>query len=181
MQKYNADNSYTQILSENFHGNILKFQSKETEINEFLFKDAIEYQKLNLGITYILISKETENIVSYITISSGALRLPENRTDFVFKGKRLTSYPKDFPNQFPALLIGKLATDEQQEGKGGASLLVDLATALAIKIKNEVGCAFLVTHAKAKQEVFDWYKKKGFKTFIQDMAGRETVPMYFEL
>jgi hypothetical protein len=29
----------------------------------------------------------------------------------VFVGKKLGEYPKDFPNQFPALLLGKLAPD----------------------------------------------------------------------
>lgn len=96
-------------------------------------------------------------------------------------GKKLHDYPKDFPSQFPALLIGKLATDESAEGRGCASILLKYAASIALQEREKVGRAFLVAHAKGKDEVINWYKKRGFKTYIQDIAGRETVPMYFEL
>ena len=172
---------YIAILSEGHRIKLPEFTSKNNELNEFLVKDALEYQKLHLGITYLLVDKTNEGILSYITLSMGALKLPEKKAEFLFMGKRLQEYPKDFPNQFPALLVGKLATDETAEGKGCASILLKYAASIGLQERERVGCAFLVAHAKGKDEVVNWYKKRGFKTYILNTAGRETVPMYFEL
>ena len=35
--------------------------------------------------------------------------------------------------------------------------------------------------AAAYQKSIDWYKKKGFKTFILNLERRDTIPMYFKL
>ena len=147
----------------------------------FLVKDAIEYQKLNLGITYLLISKNSGKLLSYTTFCMGALKLPERMDEFVFKGKRLKDYPKDFPNQFPALLIGKLATDKREVGKGGAGFLLDFAVKTAFEIRSRIGCAYMVAHAYTRPDIIKWYENKGFGSYLTDAKGRDTIPMYFEL
>ncbi|PIT84874.1 hypothetical protein COU37_01290 [Candidatus Micrarchaeota archaeon CG10_big_fil_rev_8_21_14_0_10_45_29] len=111
----------------------------------------------------------------------GAMKLPEKSEEFVFCNKKLKDYPKDFPKSFPALLIGKLATDKNEEGRGAASILLDFAVKKAISIRAEIGCTYLLAHAYNKEKVISWYKKKGFYTYIADLAGRETIQMHFEL
>ena len=111
----------------------------------------------------------------------GALKLPEKKEDFIFVGKRLGEYPKDFPMQMPALLIGKLATDKSEEGKGAASLLLGYAISIALEQRHAVGCAFLVAHVYAMPKIVSWYEKKYFKRVFQNIEGRETVPLFLEL
>lgn len=153
------------------------FESDRKELNEFLARDSLEYQKLNLGITYLLFNGR-DKLVSYVTLGMGALRIPD-REIFVFKGRRLADYPKDFPSQFPGLLVGKLATDRLEERKGGAGILLDFAVKVALEAREKIGCAYLLAHAYLESTA--WYGKKGFKTYVENAAGRETIPMYFEL
>ena len=176
-EKYSSTNTYLSILTDDHKPIILHFLSKNEDLNEFLVRDALEYQKLNLGITYMLFNKE-KKLVSYITLGMGALKIPDKK-EFEFKGKMLKDYPKDFPSQFPALLIGKLATDKDEEGMGGASLLLDYAVKTILGLRDKIGCAYLVAHVYP--ESLDWYKTKGFKTYVTQVANRETIPMYFEL
>ena len=130
-----------------------------------------------MGITYLLLS-EDKRLIFYITSGMGALKIPD-LADFEFRGRKLREYPKEFPNQFPALLIGKIATEHSQENKGGATSLLKFALNLANKLRAKVGCAYLV--ARVYPESIDWYRQKGFKTYVGNIAERETIPMYPEL
>jgi len=147
-------------------------------MNNFLKTDAFEYQNLHLGTSYLLLNQDKTKMVSYVTLAMGALKIPD-KENFELRGKKLKEYPKDFPNQFPALLIGQLANDKNEEGRGAAGILVDYAIKLALKYREEVGCAYIVAHVYIDKT--EWYKKKGFRTYINDPKGRETVPMYLEL
>jgi len=75
---------YLTVLFEGHRTKLTDFKSKNNELNEFLVRDALEYQKLHLGITYLLIGKTNERILSYITLSMGALKLPEKKAEFLF-------------------------------------------------------------------------------------------------
>jgi len=138
------------------------------------------FQRLHPGITYLLISKQGGKLISYLTLATGSLKIPDEK-EFVLRGRRLGEYPKDFPRQFPALLIGKLATDKDEEGRGGAGLLLDYIVGIALSIRKSAGCSHLIAHAKAAPGVIEWYRHKGFRTDILKWAGRETIPLYLEL
>ena len=165
-------------MSETHRAAASTFESDKMELNEFLANDAMGYQNLNLGATYLLFSKEGNRLVSYITLSMGALKIPEGN-EFEFRGKRLKEYPKEFPRNFPALLIGKLATDRHEETRGGASLLLAYAVRKSLRMQKEIGCAYLMAHVYTDK--IEWYAHKGFRTFIADSSRMETVPMYIEL
>ncbi len=109
----------------------------------------------------------------------GSLKI-QDLAEFQLRGKRLVLYPKEFPKQFPALLIGKLATDRNEEGKGGASHLVHFAVNLAIKLRSEAGCGFLTAHAYSDSRVIERYRNMGFKN-LESKFENETTPMYMEL
>lgn len=177
LEKYTEKNAKIVILSSEQSILLNFFKSNNSELNQFLAKDALGYQNLNLGITYLLVNIENK-LVSYITLGMGALKIPDKST-FEFHGKKLNEYPKEFPNQFPALLIGKIATDKTEEAKGGATFLLKFATSIALELKQKIGCAYLVAHSYP--ESVNWYKSKGFKTYLAKTSERETIPVYFEL
>ena len=110
-----------------------------------------------------------------------AIRLVDERDNFQAGGRRLSEYPKNFPNQFPALLIGRLATDKNEQGKGAASLLLDKALQMAFDERERIGCVCLAAHAYNEPKVIEWYKKRKFKLCSDAKKGMDTVPMYFEL
>ena len=178
--KYAPDEVYISILKDEHTPLIANFSCDDEELNEYLKNDALIYQKLHLGVTYILFTKTAKKPISYMTLAMGSLKIPDKH-EFMLQGRKLKDYPKIFPQQFPALLIGKLATDRSEEGKGGASLLLDYATKMAIDARQQFGCSHLIAHARATQKIVDWYKKRGLVTYIEDLSGRDAIPMYFEL
>lgn len=180
-ERYDISTAYVVMLSNERLASSVNFNSNDGELNDFLRKDALGYQNLHLGTTYLLLRRSDNKLLAYTTLSMGALKLPEKKEEFMFVGKELGEYPKDFPNQFPALLLGKLATNKREEGRGAASLLLDFAVHTALEQRQAVGCAFLVAHAYAKPGVVAWYSRKLFKSISQKTEGRQTVPMYFEL
>jgi len=111
----------------------------------------------------------------------GTVRMGDGREDFHAGGRRLSEYPKNFPNQFPALLIGRLATDKSEEGRGAAGLLVEYALKLALEERGKIGCVCLAAHAYNEEKVIEWYLKKRFRLCPDTRKGLDTVPMYFEL
>ncbi|MFH1095567.1 MAG: hypothetical protein V1728_05095 [Candidatus Micrarchaeota archaeon] len=173
--------TFIQMLGDEHLARIAQFNSNNDELNDFLRKDALSYQKLHIGTTYLLLRKSDSKPLAYITLSMSALKLPEKKEEFTLAGRRLGEYPKDFPNQLPALLLGKLATDQSEEGKGAASQLLDFAVYLALAQRESIGCAFLVAHAYATPKVVGWYERKRFMRIVRDIEGRETVPLYLEL
>ena len=179
--KYTEGEVYFSILKEVDKPVLSLFKSSDSDLNEFLDDDASEYQKLNLGITYLLLRKNDNKLLSYMTISMGALKLPEKKAEFLFRGRSLGEYSKSFPNQFPAILIGKLATDSDEEGKGCAARLIEIAVKTALEVRQRIGCSYLVAHAKNTQNVITWYETRGFRAYIFDLKGRDTIPMYLEL
>jgi len=180
IQKYTPEEVFVSVLNEQCLSVVGSFNSTNEDLNEFIKKDAMEYQNVHLGVTYLLLDKQTNKLLSYVTFAMGSLKIPD-KEEFILRGKKLKDYPKDFPNQFPALLIGRLATDRTEEGKGGASLLIDYGVKLALSEREKVGCGYLLAHAYASAKVVEWYKKVGFKTYVDKIEGRDTIPMYFEL
>ncbi|MFA5077786.1 MAG: hypothetical protein WC488_05165 [Candidatus Micrarchaeia archaeon] len=167
-------------MKEEHAASIANFSCDDEELNEYLKKDALAYQKLHLGVTYILFTKAANKPISYMTLAMGSLKIPD-KCEFTLRGKKLGDYAKMFPQQFPALLIGKLATDRNEEGKGAASLLLDYAAKIAIAARQQFGCSHLIAHAKATQKIVDWYKRRGLVTYVEDLTKRDSIPMYFEL
>ena len=143
-ERFTEENTYFAILNDAHNPLLASFHSANGALNTFLANDALEYRKLQLGVSYLLLCKD-KRLISYMTLGMGALKIPD-REEFEFRGKKLREYPKEFPNQFPALLIGKLATDEKELGKGGASMLVDYAIKLALELRQKIGCAYVIAH-----------------------------------
>jgi len=73
-------------LSDRHKGFLANFRSNKEELNDFLVSDALEYQRLHLGITYLLFSVENK-LISYMTLAMGALKIPDE--DFELRGKKL--------------------------------------------------------------------------------------------
>ena len=146
--RYTVENTLMEILDEKHRGVIAKFKSTDSELNEFLNKDAFHFIRLKLGVSYLLIDKSSGDLISYSTLSTGAVRIDDEK---IFRGLRRKDYPKDLPNQFPALLVGRLATDAsngllvQAVGRwvfdfgGGADVRLSRPFSLRVEVRDFVG------------------------------------------
>lgn len=106
--KYLRDDVYVSSLKNEHDGLVAKFKSKNDGMNDFLRTDALEYQRLDLGATYVLLDRKGEKLISYITLSMGALRIPERKEEFIFREGSLANTRKAFPSSFRRFLSASL-------------------------------------------------------------------------
>jgi predicted GNAT family N-acyltransferase len=130
------------------------FDCGDSDLNEFLQKDAAVYQKEHLSFTRAVF--HGEELVAYITLltDSIVLKTPEK--------KALVDFHQSVM-QWPALKIGRLAvvaTRQKQQGIGKALLQYSVALAIRIGIEFGVGCRFLTVDAYPIS--VDFYKRFGF-------------------
>jgi GNAT superfamily N-acetyltransferase len=80
---------------------------------------------------------------------------------------------------FPSLMIGRLACDRRYQKQGVGRLLCQRAISIAIKLRRDVGCQFVILNAKKAS--INFYESCGFTLGKHQPTNREEPFMYFKL
>ncbi len=161
------------------HDPLLKaFRCDKEDETDFIRNDALLQQTIKLNETYLLFERGKEKVISYITFSVGSFVLSPEREVY---GVRIRDKPCEFPNRVPCMLIGRLATDKGEEGRGGASYLLAFAVREAVRKSELVPFPFLAVHAYPDKVAF--YERNGFERAFTPDAGEtpRTACMYVGL
>lgn len=137
------------------------FDSHIEEYNEFL-KMAKKFSSLNVSKTFLLIHRDTNELLAYMTLSADAIKLTVDE-------KENHDIQKVPYASIPALKVGKLAVNKELSDKvkrkGYGSFLLEMARAYAFRM-NELGvaCRFITVDADIEynQETPKFYYKNGF-------------------
>lgn len=125
-------------------------------LDTYLKNQATQDAKRKIAVTYVLCGRDSGTIMGYYTISTASIettQLPENIT------KRLPRY-----GALPAMLIGRLAVDQQYRGRRlGESLLVD-ALKRCLFLSQEIGAMAVLVDAK-DEGAARFYERYGFRRF----------------
>ncbi len=122
----------------------------EQGLQTFIQKEARPFQAANLGITYLVLFKEM--MIAFVTVAMGAISVSRMKFEEKVEGVELQTYP--------ALLLGRLAVDNRFWGKDVGSYVCTWGLGLARKLSREVGCRYVVLHAR--EAVVPFYTKNGF-------------------
>jgi len=136
-------------------------------LNEFIHKEALDYQKEKLGTTYLFFNKQ--NIVGYVTLAMSQLE-----TKFVDE----TNHSKISRKFYPALLIGRLGVDNKFRDRNIGTNLCLWCLGKADDISKEIGCRLVILQTQVN--VVDFYRKSGFK-IGERQIGKQRVFMYQRL
>lgn len=127
------------------------------EYNTFL-QYAKRYDDLNISKTRLLVDKETNKLIAYMSLNSDTIRLEDEEKE----ENNLNKVPF---KTIPALKIGKLATNKDDAGKGYGTFLIEIAYLIAEKL-NEIGvaCRFVTVDADIQynETTDEYYKHLGF-------------------
>ncbi len=135
------------------------FDCGVTEYNTFL-QYAKKYDDLNISKTRLLVDKETNSLIGYMSLNSDTIRLEETE-------KKINELEKVPFKSIPALKIGKLATskDSKYRGKGYGTFLIEIAHLVADNL-NQIGvaCRFITVDADVQYDknTHNYYKHHGF-------------------
>lgn len=150
------------------------FDSHIKEYNDFL-EIAEKFYDLNISKTYLLLHKQTDEILAYMTLSADSIKLTSEE-------KELHEIAKVPYASIPALKVGKLAVNkeisEAAKRKGYGSFLLEMARAFAFEM-NELGiaCRFLTVDADIEYDpdTPQFYFKNGF---VENLSNKRRNAKY---
>ena len=160
----------------------VNFNSDVASLNNFLFKESLDFIKEGYSQIYLLKEKEGNNLIGYFAISCGLI---EFRKEIGIEKKH---------NYIPSLLIGRLAVDKNHRRKGYGKDLLKKAINLSLSISSKVGCRLVTIDAKSNLNVLNFYKNMKFR-YLKNLSAEKieralkknlqptesTVKMYFDL
>lgn len=135
------------------------FRSGDVDLDSFFQKYAWQNQfRHHIGNTYVAVHRR--RIFGFLTVSVSSMefdRLPSNLK------RKLPRYP------IPILRVARLAVSEDVQGQGIGRHLMRAAFAMAIDLRERLGCAGVVVDAKRDAESF--YSSFGFER-LEVIEGR---------
>ncbi|MCL2206940.1 MAG: hypothetical protein FWB90_02465 [Fibromonadales bacterium] len=148
---------YTEKLTET--AQLSNFHCSIDEYNEYLMKDALRSQKDHVAFTWLLLEKETDEIVSYMSLIADAIKLSVTE-----KSLHSLNYPF---KTIPSIKIAKLSVDKfyREKYKGIGSFMIYIAKSFAIVCDEQyIAARFLTVDADIEHNasVLNFYKKNEF-------------------
>jgi GNAT superfamily N-acetyltransferase len=122
-------------------------------LNEFIHHEAQQYQKEQLGVTYLFFYKG--QIVGFATLLMGQIEI--KYAPYLIPFKVTTKY-------FPALLIGRLATDNRYRRRDIGRNICLWCVKKATELSKQVGCRLILVLTEGKPVEF-YADKCGFEIF----------------
>lgn len=145
------------------------FSCNNQDLDDFFANDSVTYSKRLLGISYLLCLRSNPNVVvAAFTLSNDSIRMT-NKLNEEAKQSFLVSTDLQGKclRRFPAVLIGRLATNKQFAGKGVGTAVMDLIKNW-FRYENKTGCRFIIVDALNNESTMHYYLKNGFKYLVQD-------------
>lgn len=156
---------------------IKPFKCKDSDLNDFLFDDAKFFQEELMAVTYLLESMELNKTVAYYSLLADKIIFnPEDKTVWNKLNRHIPNNKRR--RSYPAVKIGRLAVNEEFEGEGIGTFILDSIKYAFVNVKR-LGCRFITVDAL--NNAVDFYKENGFLFFTEQDKDEETRLMFFDL
>ncbi|MFW6130709.1 MAG: GNAT family N-acetyltransferase [Atribacterota bacterium] len=127
-------------------------ESDHSGVNEFIHCEALDYQKDNLGVTYIFYYGD--KIIAFVTISMNGIdynQAPDKEKIDYFEAK----HP-------PVLYIGQLGVHNEARNRGVGSSILDFCSGIGAILSKIIGVRYVAL--QCDKRVANFYKKNRFDT-----------------
>ncbi len=145
-----------EVFSENHIAE--KFSCGDENLDVFLKKNALHYQRKNIAKTYVIIEDNSDNIQINHKLILGFYTLSVTSVLPAEVGMRWPKHP------VPVALLARLARDLTQKKRGLGEILFADAAMRVVEVSKITGCHALVTDAK-NSAAADFYKRFGMIPF----------------
>ena len=151
------------------------FSCGDKDLDDFFLYDALKYERQLLGKSYCFrLRSDNSVVVCFFTLSNSSVEarnLPNSRkkklTENIPHEKSLSSYP--------ATLIGRLGVNEDFNGRGIGSELIEFIGKWMIDPVYKTACRYLTVDAY-NTGILKFYEANGFKTlFSSDAQEKEHI------
>ena len=141
------------------------FSCEDSDLDEFLSKDAFLYETELLGKTYAWINTaDPSKILGLVTLANDSVKAQFIAGSARNRLQRSITNAKRGMN-YPAVLIGRLGVSSEYRGKGLniGSQILDFIKGWFRSFDNKTGCRFIVVDAYNNEKTLHFYEKNGFK------------------
>ncbi len=118
------------------------FDCGHKDTNDFLKDDALEYQKSNLAVTYVLIERNNR-VVGFVSLAMGAIRTKDAPAIII---------PDVSIHQYPGLKVAQLGVTLLRQKRGLGKYLILASVKMADELKERVGCRLVHLDAISRKD-----------------------------
>jgi len=153
------------------------FNCNDTDLNDFFFNEAKNYQEGLLAVTYII--ETISETVAFYSLLNDKIAMEDFDTNSQWYKKISNRLPKNKRHKsYPAMKIGRLGVSANYQGMGIGNMIIDYLKQLFIS-NNRTGCKFITVDAYRQSLRF--YEKNDFEYLTTEDASDDTRLMYFDL
>jgi len=170
---------YPRLIRLSTDTTIKPFDCGHSELNGFLFENALEHTKELLAVTYLF--EDEESTIAYFSVANDSIRISDAPSKGWFRRKILKSLPHEKRikySSYPAVKVGRFGVNEKYRRHGIGTELMDWIKGYFLE-KNKTGCRFITVDAY--EESLGFYEKNGFDYLTDADKGDETRLMHFDL
>lgn len=142
---------------------IFEFDCGRDALNTWLRQHSLRNQATGASRTTVICAAQTGLIAGYVSLSTAQIE----------RGHLPKRLQRNMPDPIPAVLLGQLAVNKQDQARGLAASLLYYAFRTTIRIAEEIGCFTLLTHP-LDEDVRAFYRKFDFA----DLPGEPHRAMY---
>jgi predicted N-acetyltransferase YhbS len=117
-----------------------------------------QYERRNLGRTYVATEGEDQQVLGYDTLSSGSVSFD------VLPAKQAKKLPR---HEVPVILLARLAVDQRAQGKGLGGHRLGDAIRRSLDLSESLGIHAIVVDA-IDESARSFYRKFGFIPLLDD-------------
>jgi GNAT superfamily N-acetyltransferase len=134
------------------------FDCGKPSLNDFFYSLVGQYEKRNLGRTYVEFKEGEERVLGYYTLASGAIAAGD------LPAKQVKKLPR---HAVPVVLLARLAVDRTVRGKGVGGFLLRDALTRSLELSEKVGIHAVVVDA-LDADAKSFYVRFGFLPLTVD-------------
>ncbi len=134
------------------------FDCGKPSLNDFLHALVSQYEKRNLGRTYVAQQDSDRRVLGYYTVASGSIDTGS------LPAKQARKLPR---HAVPVVLLARLAVDRSVHGKGLGGILLRDALTRSVDLSEKLGIYAVVVNA-LDAEAKAFYERFGFLPLTHD-------------
>ncbi|MDP2189201.1 MAG: hypothetical protein Q8J69_11020 [Sphingobacteriaceae bacterium] len=158
---------------------LVGFDCKDAEMNEFFLEDSKRFQREKITNTYLF--KEGELIVAFFSISNDCLNDLGYDNSIWNRLHRKIKLPNEKRiRQYPAVKITRLGVNQAFQGKGLSHQLLDFIKGWTF-IEHKPACRLLILDAYNSPKQIALYEKNDFVFLLSSDKSAKHRFMYFDL
>jgi GNAT superfamily N-acetyltransferase len=156
---------------------IKPFDCGVSDLNKFLFDDAINHTLQLLAITYLL--ESPNETVAYFSVLNDSIRHKDSPGGQLSKIWELIPGPKNYKSH-PAVKVGRFAVNNSYQSQGIGGELMDYIKGYFLD-NNKTGYRFITVDANNNPRTIKFYINNGFNFLTKKDEKADNRLMYFDL